>query len=96
MGSWGGGGLGGRRKKGHVRWTSSVVGMGVFVEWDVSEVQGRGIIIGKGEVDRENNGSWGYNPKEAKPGGRYQVQSDERQTKVNMSIAAGNEGFRGN
>jgi hypothetical protein len=85
--------IGERKKKGHVRWTSSVVGMGVFVEWDVSEVEGK---AGVKKGTRKGERGWVYDPKDAREGGPYKVEGDERQTKVNMRVAAGYDGFRGN
>jgi hypothetical protein len=73
-------GQGERKKKGHVRWTSSVVGMGAF-----------------GKVEEKGDGKGtGYDPRDAREGGPYEVTGDERQTKVNLRVAAGYDGFRGN
>jgi len=47
-----------RRKKGHVRWTSSVVGMGPVGVWE-----------GKGEEEKDDGKGWGYDPKDAREGG---------------------------
>jgi hypothetical protein len=78
-----------KKKKGHVRWTSSVVGMGVFARLSVDE--GRVKLEGK-----EGERAWGYDPRDARTGGPYEVTGDERQTKVNLRVAAGYDGFRGN
>jgi hypothetical protein len=78
-----------KKKKGHVRWTSSVVGMGVFARMSVDE--GRVKLEGG-----EANKGWKYDPRDARAGGKYEVRGDERQTKINLRVAAGYDGFRGN
>jgi hypothetical protein len=73
-----------RKKKGHVRWTSSVVGMGVF--------KGRGdegkVRLGGEEGER----GWG---RDARVGGPYEVQGDARKAEVSVRVAVGDDGFRG-
>lgn len=74
-----------RKKKGHVRWTSSVVGMGVFARMSVDE--------GKVKLEGgEGNKRWGYDSRNARKGGKYEMRGGERQTRV----AAGQDGFRSN
>jgi len=46
-----------RMKKGHVRWTSSVVGMGVVGVWD-----------GKIEEEKGDGKGLGYDPRDAREG----------------------------
>jgi hypothetical protein len=78
-----------KKKKGHVRWTSSVVGMGVFARMSVDE----GMVKLEGG---EGNKGWKYDPRDARVGGKYEVRGDEMQTRVNLRVAAGYDGFRGN
>jgi len=73
-----------RKKKGHVRWTSSVVGMGAVGVWD-----------GKVE-EKDTVKGWGYDLRDAMEGGNCEVVGDARQTRVNLRVAAGYDGFRGN
>jgi len=78
-----------KKKKGHVRWTSSVVGMGVCARMSMDE--GRVKLEGG-----EGNNGWKYDPSDARTGGKYEVRGDERQTRVNLRVAAAYDGFRGN
>ncbi|KAN0110745.1 hypothetical protein V8E51_007132 [Hyaloscypha variabilis] len=57
----------GRKKKGHVRWTSSVVGMGVFARMSVDE--GRLKLEGG-----EGNKGWKYEARRARMGAPFEVR----------------------
>ena len=75
-----------RKKKGHVRWTSSVVGMGVFARLSVDE--GRLKLEGG-----EGYKAWKYDTRRARRGGAFEGRGERR---LGMESAAGFEGLGGN